>query len=125
MATNVKYIVDASVLLAVGRGDWLKIEMLGLHRKRDVAVPEPVVLRSAREVRALTKPSALRRWEMLMAEMPRVPWTKEVTDKLLELGVPGDLDAVTAAHALAHDATVLTTDRARYTAIPGLRIDEL
>lgn len=120
-----KYIVDASVLVAVGQGEWLKIQMLGMHRKRDVAVPEPVVLRSAREVRTLTKPDAVRRFTMLMAEMPRVPWTKEVTDKLVELGVPGDLNAITAAHALAHDATVLTMDRARYASFAGLRVDEL
>ena len=84
-----KYVVDASILHAVGRGDWLKIQVLGWHRKRDVAVPEPVIVHSAREIRTIPKPEAVLRWTMLMSEMPRAPWTESVTEKLLafELGL--------------------------------------
>jgi hypothetical protein len=125
----VKYILDASVLMMVGRGDRLKIGFLGWHRKCDVAVPEPVVLHTAIEVRRIPKVDAVKRWTMLVAEVPRVPWTSSVTDKVLAFEPPPgaalDLDAITAAHALAHDATVLTVDRKPYAWISGLRVDEL
>jgi hypothetical protein len=126
----VKYIVDASILRMVGYGDHLKIQLLGWHRKCDVAVPEPVVVHSAAEVRKIPKADAVRRWKMLLAEMPRVPWTASVTDKLLAFERPAgvtidDVDAITAAHALAHEATVLTMSRAPYAWIGGLRVDEL
>lgn len=124
-----KYIVDASVLIVVGRGDWLKIEMLGWRRKRDVAVPEPVVAHTALEVPAISKPEAMRRWTMLVDAMPRAAWTSNVTTKLLELAprdnLATDLDAITVAHALAYDATVLTIDRERYAWISSLRVEEL
>jgi predicted nucleic acid-binding protein len=122
----VKYVVDASVLMMVGHGEWLKIQMLGWHKKRDVAVPEPVVVRTAVAVRSIPKPEAAKRWTLLMAEMPRVPWTTAVSEKLLELGASADdLDAVTAAHALAHDACVLTMAAAPYERFAGLRVDVL
>jgi predicted nucleic acid-binding protein len=120
----VKYIVDASVLLAVARGEWVKIQLLGWHKKRDVAVPEPVVAHTAVEVRRIPKPAALERWTKLVDAMPRAVWTPAVTAKLLELAA-ADVDAITAAHALAFDAAVLTMDQQRYPRIEGLRVDEL
>ena len=121
-----KYVIDASVLLAVGRGEWLKIQMLGWHRKCDVAVPEPVVASTAFAVRSIPKPDAVKRWNLLMAEMPRVPWTLAVTEKALEIGASvTNLEAITAAHALAHDAKVLTMDPKPYAGIPNLRVDVL
>jgi predicted nucleic acid-binding protein len=125
----VKYIVDASVLLAVGRGQRLKIQFLGFHRKRDLAVPEPVVVYTGIEVRNIAKDDALMRWTMLVDQMPRVPWTSDVTKRVLALEPPSGLavglDAITAAHALALDATLLTVEEARYQWIEGLRVDEL
>lgn len=124
-----KYVVDASVLLLVGRGDWLKIQKLGWYPKRDVAVPEPVVVYTRIEVRNIPKASAVERWSKLVAEMPRVPWTTAVTEKVLGLEPPGglavDLDAITAAHALANGAAVLTVEPARYEWLPALSVEEL
>lgn len=100
-----KYIIDASVLLAVGHGDHVKIQMLGWHRKSDVGIPEPVVARTAIEVRGIAKANALSRWTMLVDATPRVAWTTAVTEKLLSLGERSDLDAITAAYAPANDAS--------------------
>lgn len=56
------------------------------------------------------------------APIEQLSWYRPVTAKLLALGRT-DLDAVTAAHALALDAHVLTTDPGRYAWVDGLRAE--
>lgn len=123
-----KFIVDASVLLAVGDGDWLKIQALGATRKCHVAAPEPVIAHTRLAVRAIPKPGAVDRFTWLMAEMPRVPWTTAVTEKMLALDAePDDLAALTVAHALVYDAKVLTLEPERYARFShvGVGVEEL
>lgn len=124
-----RYVIDHSVLLEIVRGNGTVIEVLGLYSKREVTVPEPVLLHVAREVADGASPEAKERWEMLAPALPRAPWTADVTEKLLLLeppaGVPVSLDAITAAHALASERAVLTVERARFDGMPGVRIEEI
>jgi hypothetical protein len=122
-------IVDGSILFAVARGDCNVIRMLSLTRFREVAVPEPVVLYTGTEVRGLSQFEAVERWSRLVATMPRLPWTADVTEELLDLelpsGLPVNLDAIVVAHALAEKAAVLTREPGRYTWARRLKLDAM
>lgn len=119
-----KYVVDSTVLLAVARGNTSVIDQLSWYRRRDVGVPHPVLLDVHALVKDLAHPGTTKRWELLSAELKRVDWTEATTVKLLALQ-RADLDAITAAHALALDAQVLTTDSGRYAWVDGLRVEAL
>jgi predicted nucleic acid-binding protein len=122
-------VVDASVLLAIAKGNILVIQQLMLTRKGEVAVPEPVIVHTGIEVRSLTEHEAVERWQRVVDVMPRLPWTAEVTEALLDLEPPSglavDLDAITAAHAVAKKAAVFTREPERYAWIRRLRIEAL
>lgn len=119
-----KYVVDATVLLWIARGSITAIVQLGGYRRSELGVPHPVILDVAALVKELPMRCASKRWELLVSELPRAPWTNDATERLLALG-RSDLDAVTAAHALALDAHVMTTDPGRYAWADGLRVEHV
>jgi predicted nucleic acid-binding protein len=123
------HVVDASVLLAVARGDCTIIRQIMLTRKTEVTVPEPVIVHTGVEVRLLPQFEAFERWSRLVEVMPRLTWDAEVSEALLDLepppGLAVDLDAITAAHAVARKAAVLTREPERYSWVRRLRIKVL
>jgi predicted nucleic acid-binding protein len=122
-------IVDASVLLAIARGERDVIFRLMMTRKREVAVPEPVIVHTAVEVRMFTQAEAVERWTRLVGEVPRLSWNEDVTEALLDLEPPAglavDLDTITAAHAVARKAAVFTREPERYSWVRRLRIEAI
>jgi predicted nucleic acid-binding protein len=125
-----KYVLDRSLLLEVIRGNRTVIEVLSWYRKHDVVVPEPVVVSLTREAKLVGSPGARKRWELLIAELPRSAWTSAVTERLLTLDPPdGDdlvaVDVLAAAYALAADAVLLTLAPARFKWVEGLRIEDV
>ena len=120
------HVVDASVVLAVARGDIGFIRQLMIMRKGELALPEPIVVHTGIEVRSLPEFEAFERWSRLTETMPRALWTPEVSEALLDLeppaGIAVDLDAITAAHAIARKAAIYTREPDRYAWIPRLRV---
>lgn len=120
-------VVDASVLLAIARGNCDVIRCLMLMRKHEVAVPEPVIVHTGVEVRFMTQHEALERWSRVVDVVPRMAWNADVTDALLDLEPPAglavDLDTITAAHAVARRGAVYTREPERYAWIRRLRIE--
>lgn len=123
------HVVDASVFLAVARGDCDVIHRLSMMRKGELSVPEPVILYTGIEVRSLPQFEAIERWTRFVEVMPRLAWNAEVTEALLDLepppGLAVDLDAITAAHAIARKAAVYTRESERYAWIRRLRIEAI
>jgi hypothetical protein len=120
------HVVDASVVLAVARGDCGVIRQLMLLRKGELAVPEPVVVHTGIEVRTLPELEAQERWTRLIETVPRAMWTADVTEALLDFEPPAgmavNLDMIVAAHAVAKKASVYTREPARYGWLRRLRI---
>lgn len=123
------HVVDASVLLAVARGDCHVIRMLMLTRKSEVAVPEPVIVHTGVVARALDEYEAFERWSRVVEIVPRLAWDADVSEALLDLepptGIAVDLDAITAAHAMARKAKVYTREPERYAWVRKLRIEAI
>jgi predicted nucleic acid-binding protein len=122
-------VIDASVLMGIARGDQSVIYRLMMTRKHEVALPEPVIVHTGVEVRSLTEHEALERWTRIVDVTPRLVWTADVTDALLDLEPPAglavDLDTITAAHAVAKKAAVFTREPERYSWIRRLRIEAI
>ena len=120
------HVVDASVVLAVARGDCDFIRQLMLMRKGEVVVPEPVVVHTGIEVRGLPQFQAFERWTRVVETMPRAVWNADVSEALLDLeplaGMAVNLDMITAAHAIAKKAAIYTREPERYAWIRRLRI---
>lgn len=120
------HVVDASVVLAVARGDCGFIRQLMLLRKGELAVPEPVVVHTALEARGLPQFQAVERWTRLVETLPRAIWNADVTEALLDLEPPAgmavNLDMITAAHAMARKASVYTREPERYAWLRRLRV---
>lgn len=123
------HVVDASVLLAIARGDCDVIRQLMLMRRGEVALPEPVIVHTGVEVRTMTKFEAIERWTRVIDVLPRLSWDASVSEALLDLeppsGIAVDLDAITAAHALSRKATVFTHEPERYAWVRKLRVQAI
>ena len=122
-------VIDASVLLAIARGKVEVVHRLMLTRKSEVRLPEPVFVHTCIEVRGLTQFEAVERWTRVVDLVPRLAWSTEVSEALLDLEPPSglavDLDTITAAFAIAHKATVFTREPERYSWVRRLRIEAI
>lgn len=119
-----RYVLDSTVLMGIARGDRMLIERLSWYRKNHVGVPHPVLIDVHALVEALQSRGASKRWALLRPELIRIPWTDAVTARLLALG-RNDLDAIVAAHALADDLHIVTTQPGRYAWADGVRVEQL
>lgn len=119
-----KYVVDSTVLIAIARGNRTVIEQFSWYKKHHIGVPQPVFVDVHESVGALGHRGAAKRWGLLAPELVRIAWTDAVTAKLIELE-RSDLDAIVAAHAIAADLLVVTTQPGRYAWVDGLRAEEL
>ena len=131
-----KYVLDTNALSALMKSHPRVIERLSEIDRADVAVPQPVLAEIAYGIERLP-PSRRRdmltqRFELLRAELPRVPWTDDVTDefgrikaRLEKLGRRiEDLDAAVAAHAVANQATLVTANVRHMIRIANLSVDD-
>ena len=131
-----KYVLDTNAVSALMRSDERVIARLSEVDRADVAVPQPVLAEIAYGIERL--PSSKRRaaleerFQLLRSELPRAPWTDDVTDefgrikaRLEKLGRRlEDLDAAMAAHAVAHEATLITANVRHRIRIPNLAIED-
>jgi tRNA(fMet)-specific endonuclease VapC len=72
------------------------------------------------------------RVELLLDEVPAMPWTPAAADRYGELkamlkrqGIPiGEMDTQIAAHALAEDLTLVSHNTRHFERIPGLKLED-
>lgn len=130
------YVLDTNAVSALMKGDSRIVERLRATNRKDVAIPQPVVAEIAYGIERL--PDSKRRdrlrdrFELVCVELARSEWTDAVSDCFgavkATLERKGrrieDFDAAIAAHALAHDATLVTTNLADMARVPGLKIED-
>jgi len=110
-------------------------ERLLSEARTDVLLPQPVIAEIeyglARLPESKKKGRLRARLEMFLDELPRAPWTDEVSGVFgqvkAELERRGtrleDFDVAVAAHALALDATLVTDNLAHMSRVPRLQVE--
>jgi tRNA(fMet)-specific endonuclease VapC len=131
----VRYVLDTNTVSALMRGDPALVERLTSEARSDVLLPQPVVAEIAyglaRMKSSARKGRLERRFRIIMEELARVPWNDEVSryfgtirSALERAGARlEDFDVAIAAHALAHQATLVSADHKHMARIRGLRVE--
>jgi tRNA(fMet)-specific endonuclease VapC len=132
----VKYILDTNAVSALMRADPTATRRLMSVTRADVAIPQPVAAEIgyglARLPRSKRRRALEERWAVFARELPRALWTDDVSMHFgqVKAGLEKrgrrveDFDIAIAAHALAHGATLVTSDAAHMPRIPGLAIED-
>lgn len=129
-----KYVLDTYTFSALMKGDAAVVNRLASAGRTNVAVPQPVLAEIAYGIARL--PASRRRAMLtdraglLKRELARLPWTDAVShafgqikESLERQGLRiEDIDVAIAAHALATNAVLVTTDRDHMTRIPDLTV---
>jgi tRNA(fMet)-specific endonuclease VapC len=131
-----RYVLDTTVASALMRAEPGPSSLILQKRPADVLLPQPVVaelryglarLPSSRRKRELE-----RRLVTLLAALARVEWSDEVSrcfgDVKADLERRGesvdDFDVAIAAHAIAHEAAVVTRNTRHFVRIRSLRVED-
>jgi tRNA(fMet)-specific endonuclease VapC len=132
----VTYILDTNAVSALMKGDGAFVERLATHAPGDVAIPQPVVAEIAFGIERLPRSKRRRalqaRFDLICTEIPRAEWTDAVSQAYGRIKATlerrgtriEDFDAAIAAHALASDATLVTTNLAHMARVPALQIED-
>jgi tRNA(fMet)-specific endonuclease VapC len=132
----VRYVLDTNVVAALMKGDPAVVPRLRGANKTAVALPQPVAAEIAFALARL--PRSRRRdrldeaWRALSAEIPRLPWTDEVSEAfgrikaaLERSGRPlDDFDVTIAAHAVAVGASLVTFKNRHMERVPTLTLED-
>ena len=131
-----KYVLDTNAVSALMRGDSAFIERLQRVSRNDVGLPQPVLAEIVYGIERLPssrrKDSLLKRLEWICEELPRLPWTDDVSERFgsikasLEKKGKGieDLDIAIAAHALAIQGVLVSASTAQMTRVPDLTVED-
>ena len=131
-----RYVLDTTVASALLRAEPGPSSRILQERPADVLLPQPAVteiryglarLPSSRRKRELE-----RRLVTLLAALVRAEWSDEVSrcfgDVKADLERRGervdDFDVAIAAHAIAHDAAVVTLNTRHFAGIRSLRVED-
>jgi tRNA(fMet)-specific endonuclease VapC len=132
----VRYVLDTNVLSALMKGERHAVDRLKGLSKAEIGVPQPVFAEIAYGIARLPKSKrkeALQeRFDLLRAELPRLAWTDEVSERFgsvkAVLEKKGerieDFDAAIAAHALARGAVLVTANVSHMAQVPGLVVED-
>ena len=130
------YVLDTNALSALMKGSAAVVERLAATAPADVAIPQPVIAEIAfgieRLPRSKRRATLQARFDLISAELPRAEWTDVVSRMFGRLKATlerrgtriEDFDAAIAAHALALDATLVTTNLGHMIRVPGLRVED-
>ncbi len=130
------YVLDTNVVSALMKGDKSAIDRLAALEPSDVGVPHPVLAEISygieRLPRSKRRARLQARFDLLCAELPRAPWTDEVSQAYgrIKAGLERrgarieDFDAAIAAHALGLGATLVTSNLDHMSRVPGLRLED-
>ena len=130
------YVLDTNAVSALMKGNPAVVDRLAATTPADVAVPQPVLAEIAfgieRLPRSKRRTSLQARFELVSAELPRAEWTDGVSQMFGRIKATlerrgariEDFDAAIAAHALAHQATLVTANLDHMIRVPGLRVED-
>jgi tRNA(fMet)-specific endonuclease VapC len=131
-----KYVLDTNMLSALMKGDPRAVDRLKAVSKDAVGVPQPALAEIAygiaRLPRSKRKEALQDRFDLLRTELPRVPWSDEVSECFGSVKAAlekrgeriEDFDAAIAAHALALGAVLVTADMSHMVRVPGLVVED-
>jgi tRNA(fMet)-specific endonuclease VapC len=131
-----KYVLDTNSVSALLKGEPTSVAHLKNVKPSSVAVPQPVIaeIRFGLERLPNSKRKAhlSQRWALFERHLPRVTWTDEVSRTFgvikatLQRGGNAleDFDIAIAAHALANDAILVTSDASHMSRIRGLKWED-
>lgn len=131
-----RYLLDTNAVSALMKGDRRVVDRLRSFSKGDVGLPQPVIAEIAygleRLPRSKRRAALQERFDFLRAELPRAPWTDEVSDRFGDIKAwlerkgnrIEDFDAAIAAHALAEQAVLVTANLDDMVRVPELKIED-
>lgn len=130
------FVLDTNVVSALMKGDAGVVARLRRTEKGEVMIPQPVVAEIAYGIERLPRSRRRRvlqdRFDLLLSELPRVPWDDAVSGRFGQVKAAlerrgrriEDFDAAIAAHALAIDGVLVTANTDDMVRILGLRIED-
>jgi len=132
----VKFVLDTNVFSEMMKGNAKVLSRLRSIPKSDVSVPQPVLAEIAYGIERL--PKAKRRDRLserharISEELPRAPWTDDVTAHFGEIKAAlerrgeriEDFDIAIAAHARAANAVLVTANASHMDRVEGLRVED-
>jgi len=131
-----RYVLDTNAVSALMKGDAQFVARLRSVSRADIAVPQPVLAEISYGIERLPKSkrreALQQRFDLVRVELARAGWTDSVSEHFgtvkAALEKRGkrieDFDAAIAAHALAADAVLVTTNIDDMARIPGAKIED-
>jgi tRNA(fMet)-specific endonuclease VapC len=132
----VTYLLDTNVYSALMKGVPAVVDRLAAVARDDVRVPQPVIAEIAygieRLPRSKRRTDLQGRFDLLRAELVRADWTDAVSEAFGRIKATlekrgqriEDFDAAIAAHAVALDATLVTSNLDQMIRVPDLRVED-
>jgi len=132
----VSYHLDTNAVSALMKGDPLVVGRLQGVARSAVGVAQPVLAEIAyglaRLPRSRRRDALQVRFDLVAAELARIPWTDDVSEAFgaikAALEKKGrrieDFDAAIAAHAVARGAVLVTANRDDMERVPGLVVED-
>lgn len=130
------HVLDTNTLSALMKGTPAVVARLAGEASGEVAIPQPVVAEIAYGIERLPRSRKRQvleeRFDLVCSELPRVEWTDAVSDAYVRVKAAlerrgahiEDFDAAIAAHALAADATLVTSNAKHMSRVPDLRVED-
>lgn len=130
------YHLDTNAVSALMKGDPLVVGRLQGVARSAVGVAQPVLAEIAyglaRLPRSRRRDALQVRFDLVAAELARIPWTDDVSEAFgaikAALEKKGrrieDFDAAIAAHAVARGAVLVTANRDDMERVPGLVVED-
>lgn len=131
-----KYVLDTNAVSALMKGESSVVGRIRKVSKSAILLPQPVIAEIAYGIERLPRSKrrqALReRFDWILQELARVPWTDAVSEKFGVIKAAlerrgqriEDIDAAIAAHALAEDAVLVTANVCHLARVPGLKVED-
>jgi tRNA(fMet)-specific endonuclease VapC len=131
-----RYVLDTNIVSALMRPEAAVLLRLKRTNRREVLVPQPVLAEIAYGIARLPKSRRKQhlkdRFDLVVGTLARIDWTDSVS---LAFGAIKaalerkgrrieDFDIAVAAHALANDATLVTTNVKHMAGVPDLLIED-
>ena len=130
------YVLDTNAVSALMKGEEAVVERLASHVPTDVTIPQPVIAEIAYGLERLPRSRRRRalqaRFDLVCAEIPRTVWTDAVSHAYGRIKATlerrgtriEDVDAASAAHAVALGSTLVTANLEHMARVPGLEVED-
>lgn len=131
-----KYILDTNAISALMKGDPNVIARLRQVSRSDVFVPPPAIAEIAygieRLPRSKRKDALASRFQLVQNEIQRAVWSDQVSHAFGSIKAAlerkgeriEDFDAAIAAHAVATNGILVTTNLKHMKRVPGLEVED-